>query len=414
MNVLLALLIMATVNIDLSRDMNPHFQPLYYNTSRNLVLMGGAGSGKSHFAAQKLIARALAEPGHKILVTRATRPAVKESCFELIRHYLAEWGVPYKANKSDLDIEVGSSAFLFRGLDDPEKRKSIEGITLNWFEEPTELTPNKFQQLDLRMRGKPIGYHQNILTFNPVSQNNWMYGYFYGQTQANTTLDHSTYRDNEKLLAENPEYGAQLERYRELDYYYYQVYCLGEWGVLAGLIYDNWEVRHLDKPLNYYDAIVGGLDFGYNDPYTFAIHGIKDRVAYVIDEVYGHERTTPDIISEMHGLCAKYELDPGSFDIYADHEPDRIDEIHAAGFSGIREAEKSVPVFNQIAALKKIKVIVNDICTHTIRERDGYKWRQDKDGNLMDKPLEKDDHCMDRTRYALYSQMMGYGSQIFI
>jgi len=216
---------------------NEKFYSLYSDKSRYLVLWGGGSSGKSVFAAQKLIYRILTERGHRFLVVRKVARTLRESCFALLRSIIADWGMGklFKVNKSDLHITcLNDSEILFSGLDDVEKLKSIHCVTGIWIEEASELTAEDFRQLDIRMRGRMRNYRQIILTFNPVSITHWLKEEFFDRPRESTTIVHSTYRDNRFLDAENI---AVLEGFKDTDEYYYQVYCLGQWGVLGKTIF---------------------------------------------------------------------------------------------------------------------------------------------------------------------------------
>ncbi|MDY2585008.1 PBSX family phage terminase large subunit [Helicobacter sp.] len=166
--------------IDLSgieKVVNKIYYPLLTNTSRYLVLYGGAGSGKSKFAGQKVLVQCLLAK-HKILVVRKVANTLRNSCFSLLCGYIAEWGLQgyFKINKSDMQILClfNGSSILFKGMDDSEKIKSIDGITSIWIEEASELSLEDFTQLDLRLRGITKVHKQIILTFNPVSAEHWL------------------------------------------------------------------------------------------------------------------------------------------------------------------------------------------------------------------------------------------------
>ena len=118
------------------------------------VYYGGAGSGKSFGATQKVFLKAL-KYKRKVLVIRKIQRTIKDSIWSLMISHLVASGY-YEAcrvNRSDFEIELpNGSIFIFKGLDDPEKIKSIDGITDVVIEEGTELTEDDFTQLNLRLR----------------------------------------------------------------------------------------------------------------------------------------------------------------------------------------------------------------------------------------------------------------------
>ncbi len=237
------------LKVDLShlpRVTNPTFFPLYMNKSRYLVLKGGGSSGKSVFVSQKLIFRCLTERGHKFLVIRKVKQDIRDSAFAQLVSTIRAWGmddlfhIP-SGRSSDLYLKckLNGNEFIFCGLDDVERLKSIEGITSIWIEEASELTPEDFRQLNIRMRGRSRHYKQMILSFNPISITHWLKKEFFDQHKENATVHESTYRDNIFLPDEDRKV---LEGFRDTDEYYYMVYCLGQWGVTGKTVYDGQKV----------------------------------------------------------------------------------------------------------------------------------------------------------------------------
>lgn len=217
---------------------NEKFLPLYFSKERYLILMGGGGSGKSIFAGRKLLERATSEPGHRILVCRKVAKTLRESCFEQLRKQLSDHYPHIKAeiNRTDMSITLpNGSKFLFCGLDDVEKLKSIYDITGIWIEEASEITEADFNQLDIRLRTNFNQYLQMILTFNPININHWLKKRFFDRSDPRAKVMTSTYKDNRFLTDEAK---ATLEGFRDSDPYYYEVYCLGHWGVTGKTVFD--------------------------------------------------------------------------------------------------------------------------------------------------------------------------------
>ena len=171
------------MNIRVSRKVfNEAYVPslLSYDT-RYEVYYGGAGSGKSHFVAQKLVFKAIREQ-RKILVLRKVGRTVKQSIFQMLLDTLSFFKIldKCKVNRTDYSIELpNGSIFISTGLDDSEKIKSITSITDIWMEEATEFIQDDFNQLDLRLRHPTATGQQIILSFNPVSKVNWCYKLFF-------------------------------------------------------------------------------------------------------------------------------------------------------------------------------------------------------------------------------------------
>ena len=211
-------------------DYNPHFEPFFLNEDRYSVLWGGAGSGKSYSAAQKLILRCLQEPGHRFLVCRKVANTIRESCYKLLDTVVTDFGIRgiTTTNKTNMGFEFSNgSSIITAGLDDPEKLKSIHGITGIWIEEATDLELSDISQLDLRLRGETHSYKQIILTFNPIDETHWIKEMFFDKAPESTFTLHSTYLNNPFL---DDEYVQMLNENMIGDENQVRIYRQGIWG----------------------------------------------------------------------------------------------------------------------------------------------------------------------------------------
>jgi len=393
------------INIDLRRlkeVINEKYYQYLKCKERYLIFYGSAGSGKSHFIAQKLLIRILVgmKTGkrHKFLALRKTQPAVKKSVFALLNMYIRLWNIGglVTINKTDMTFKfVGGSEIICTGLDDPEKLKSIEGITGAWLEEATEFTLQDYIQVNLRIRGRSDTYKQIILSFNPISKSNWVYRHFF---EGNIGVHvHSTYKDNRFL---DEEYIRVLEELKEQDKTFYTIYALGEWGELKGLIYGNWqEINEYPDSFDLDEEIVG-LDFGFNNPSAAIRVGIKENNLYIDEVVYESKLTNPDLINRIKQYDDWNEIE--NLDYKADSaEPDRIEEFMRDGFSVYPARKGKNSVKDGIDVVKRYKIFVTRRSTNVIKEFRNYKWKEDKDGNPLDEPVKFLDHSMDAIRYAI-------------
>lgn len=239
----------------LEKTNNETFLPLFADEHKHLVVKGGGGSGKSIWAGNKILERCKWEPGHRFLVVRKTAKSLRESCFHQLaesarKNYAAEIARIPKGKSGDMYITFkNGSEIIFAGLDDVEKLKSIHDITGIWIEEATEITENDFDQLDIRLRGETKYYDQIIVTFNPISVNHWIKKRFFDRKDkfGRVRIHESTYKDNRFL----PEKDRQtLESFKETNYYYYTVYCLGLWGVIGKTFFNARRVQsQLEKAI---------------------------------------------------------------------------------------------------------------------------------------------------------------------
>lgn len=166
---------------------NPVYIPTYSFKGRYLHLYGSAGSGKSEWAASKLLLRAMKEDSHRFLYYRKVANTIKKSQFQLFKDIIARWdrmGMVanyhlsdlFNINKSDMHIvyKPNGNELISSGLDDVEKLKSITGITGTWGEEATEIDEDDFKQINLRMRGETVNYKQHILSYNPIDDEHYI------------------------------------------------------------------------------------------------------------------------------------------------------------------------------------------------------------------------------------------------
>lgn len=249
---------------------NPVYLPLLREEDkRYLVLYGGAGSGKSLFTVQRLLVRLMEQPGRNLLVARAVAATHRDSTYALFKQVIGKWGLEGVFRCVDGEMRIfckNGSAVIFKGLDDPEKLKSVTfpggELTDVWIEEASELGEGQFNQLDLRLRGQGPR-KQMTLTFNPVSSMHWLKRRFFDRKDPRAAVLKTTYKDN---LFLDDDYRRTLEGYRESDPYYYQVYCLGEWGVLGKSIFHPGKVaERLQKVPGPVDRGEFVFETGYDD-----------------------------------------------------------------------------------------------------------------------------------------------------
>lgn len=232
------------MNINVSKSIfNSVYLPLLESEKRYLVLYGGAGSGKSYFAAQRYILKLLEPSKSNLLVIRQVQNTHRNSTYALLKQVISQWKLDhlFKSTVGTMQIEClkTKNSIIFRGLDNSEKIKSITfphgELTDIWIEEASEITESDFNQLDIRLRGNNIS-GQITLTFNPVSMLHWLKKRFFDCDSDNTLVLKTTYLDNKFLSS---DYGRLLKSFQKSDPYYYQVYCLGEWGIYGKTVFNS-------------------------------------------------------------------------------------------------------------------------------------------------------------------------------
>lgn len=369
------------------------------------VYYGGGGSGKSKFVVQKMIYKYLKFPNRKCLVIRKVTNTLRDSIFAEFKTCLSDWKIYDRCEIKETLLIINlpnGSQFLFKGLDDSEKIKSISGIDDIVIEEGTEITLDDFSQLNLRLRSKNP-YNQIHIMFNPVSKANWVFSMWFenGYNSENTVVLHTTYRDNKFLPKDYVDSLKELEKTNPV---YYKIYAEGEFATLDKLIYTNYEVMLFDyKELLKNSNIEArfALDFGYtNDPTAFVCFLIDEsnKIIWIFDEFQEKGLTNDEIYKKISKMGYSKEV------IIADNaEPKSIDELKKIGLVRIKPAIKGKDSLLQgIQKLQQYKIYIHPSCTEIKEEFENYTWRKDKKtGEYVNIPIDKFNHGLDALRYGV-------------
>lgn len=241
-----------------------------------------------------------------------------------------------------------------------------------------------------------------MLSFNPISAEHWLKKRFFDTDQKGRTRTvFTTYQDNRFI---DDEYREELEGYKDIDYQLWRIYARGQWGVLKGKIYKPWPV--LQEWPKAFESTFYGLDWGFNDPMALIRVDKRDGAFYVTELFYETGRTTADLIAELPGLEVSL-TDP----IYCDSaEPDRIEELCRAGYNAIPAHKAQGTVKAGISMLQAAKIFSRPQNANLAAEAATYKWREDKDGKLLEEPTDINNHLLDALRYAIFTHhMQGMG-----
>lgn len=271
------------------------FHRLMAIDGRFVVNYGGTAAGKSFCAAQKEILWAAAFPVNT-LVIRKVGATLRDSVIPAFRNRIAEMGLADRVvyNKTDrmLTFTTTGSQIIFRGLDDPEKLKSFEGLTRILVEEAAELSFEDFAELNRRARGRE--HIQVTLTFNPIDRRHWLKRHFFDGDFTAAEVIHSTYKDNDFLTGQDRQ---QIEQMRLYDNNQYRVYALGEWGALhndSPWLFAFDKQRHTEQQLPILPSYPVYLSFDFNrDPMTcIAVQmsphrGAHDSFIHIVREFSG-------------------------------------------------------------------------------------------------------------------------------
>ena len=404
---------------------NPVYLPLLNDTNRYILMYGGRDSAKSYFAAQKVIIDTMRKPYSRIILVRKAYAHIKDSQFQTIKDIVSSYGLmdyfAFVENPLRIIFKKNGNMIIARGLDKEHKTKSIKDPTGVWYEEMNEIGFNDFLKTTTSLRG---GIIQEIATFNPEMETEWINSYFFPAKESyekadgnfhfvksirdDTTILHTTYKDNTYVT---PQSAELLESFKDIDDNYYRIYTLGLWGgVLEGLIYDNWEIVDTPLPPSRGDAYAYGLDWGFtNDPTAIIRVDIGENTIYLDEILYKKGMTNQELCREM--ISAGID---GSDEIVADSaEPKSIQELYASGFNVHPALKGPDSIRAGISKIRQYKIKVTSRSRNLIRELKNYRWKMDKDGNSLNVPIDNFNHGLDAVRYVVMNKLLGKRNRLF-
>ena len=381
---------------------------------RYRVVKGSRASKKSTTTAMDMIYRIMKYPQSNVLVVRKTFRTLQDSCFAqlkwAIRRLNVEEYFDYKYSPLEIVYKPTGQKILFRGLDDPLK---VTSVTVNvgylcflWIEEAYEITnENDFDMLDESIRGEvPDGLFKQItLTLNPWNERHWIKKRFFDAPKDPDIFTLTTnYKINEWLDKSDLKV---FERMKENNPRRYQVAGLGHWGIVDGLVYENWSEQEYNFDTVKNLQIVCGLDYGYTNDPTALFVGFLDREnkkLYVWDELYQKGLSNRQISDKIKSMGYGKER------ITADSaEPKSNDELNYLGLRVTGAKKGADSVMNGIQWIQELKIIIHPRCVNFITEIGNYSWASDKFGNKLNKPMDEFNHEMDAMRYALEKYIIG-------
>lgn len=399
-----------TNNVHLADVVGKGYGEFWRCRKRYRVVKGSRASKKSKTTALWIIASMMRYPEANTLVVRKVFRTLKDSCYTDLkwaanRLKVMPWW-DFKESPLEATYRPTGQKIYFRGLDDPLKIASIAvetgALCFLWLEEAYEVFKEEdFDTLDESIRGEtPEGLFKQItLTFNPWNERHWLKRRFFDVKSDDILALTTNYTCNEWL----DEGDLRLfETMKERNPRRYKVAGLGDWGIVEGVIYENWEEKDFtinEARSEHRDLqTVCGLDFGYtNDPSAFIIAfiSVEDKVLYVWDEIYKAGLTNPDIVNEI--TAAGYAKET----ITADSaEPKSIAELRNLGLR-VRPAVKGPDsIRHGIQFLQGFRMIIHPRCVNTETELSNYTWDTDKGGNRLNVPIDQFNHILDALRYA--------------
>lgn len=407
------------MKINLPDVVGKGYASFWHFKGRYRVVKGSRASKKSKTAALWYIVNMVQYPAANLLVIRKTYRTLHDSCYSELKWAVHRLGLDafWTFKESPLEAtftrkDGTQQKIFFRGLDDPLKVTSItvdQGVLCwMWIEEAYEImNESDFDMLDESIRGEvPDGLFKQItFTFNPWNEKHWIKKRFFDTPDSETLALTTNYLCNEWLDTADKKVFETMKKNNPRRY---AVAGLGGWGIVDGLVYENWKeqeftLEQIRKDYKIESAF--GLDFGYtNDPSALfaGFIDVQNRKIFVWDEMYETGLSNKKIAENITSLGYGKER------ITADSaEPKSIDELKGYGLRVSGAAKGKDSINNGIQFIQDFEIIIHPRCVHFLTEISNYTWDKDKFNNKLNKPIDDFNHLMDAMRYALEKFIIG-------
>ena len=394
--------------ISLPKIIGRGYKQFWNFKGRYRVVKGSRASKKSKTTALWYIYNMMKYPDANLLVVRKTFRTLKDSCYKELKWAVKRLKVEHLWDFTLSPLEAvykpTGQRIYFRGLDDPLKVTSIAVdvgcLCWMWIEEAYEIMKeDDFNILDESIRGEcPEGLFKQItLTFNPWNERHWIKKRFFdAEPDADILAITTNYMCNEWLDEADLKVFETMKKNNPRRY---AVAGLGGWGIVDGLVYENWKEEEFTLEDIKHCKTALGLDFGYtNDPSALFVGFIdtENKKLYVWDEIYEKgmsNRKIYDAITE-----AGYNKEHITGD---SAEPKSIDELKGYGLRIKGAVKGKDSIKNGIQWIQDLEIIIHPRCVNFLTEISNYTWDKDKFGNTLNIPIDEFNHLMDAMRYAL-------------
>lgn len=394
------------------------YKEFWHCEKRYRIVKGSRSSKKSTTTALNIIYRMMKYGSQGLypntLVVRKVGRTLQESCYFQLKWAIHKLEVDHlwdcKVSPLSMTYIPTGQKILFRGLDDPLKLTSVTveiGVLCwLWLEEAYEITSeDDFDTVDESIRGDSGAlFKQVTITFNPWNERHWLKKRFFDKPNEDVFAITTNYLCNE-FLDENDL--RLFESMKERNPRRYQVAGLGFWGIIDGLIFENWEEKEFTLSDIKQCKTFCGMDFGYtNDPTAFLIGFIdtNKKEIWIWDELYKKALVNREIASEIESMGYKKEV------ITCDSaEPKSIEELKQLGLR-VKAARKGKDsIMNGIQFIQDYRIHIHPRCTNFLTEISNYSWEKDKFGKAINVPEDSFNHLMDAFRYGIESFIVNKG-----
>ena len=391
------------VNLNQVLNSTPKHLQFFNSTSPEILFYGGAGAGKSYTIADKLFLQGILNPGErqKIVVVRKTLASLRKSTLDIIERRADALHRPFRLDRSSWTAQCGNQTWVFTGMnnrEDYQKIKSLTDVNFIWANELTELREDDYRELGLRLRGArskhPLAFRQMIGDFNPIGKTSWIYERNWQRLPKAAEKIRVTVLDNPWA---EPEYVDKLKASAADDKNFYNIYFLGEWGELEGVIF-NWDVQPL--PTIAFDEIIYGGDFGYSIDEAALVKIYRRADEYWVEELLYEKGLTNPALA-VRALALGVTRNDDSY--WDSAEPKSIQELCDNGLNAKPSLKGQDSVRASIDFLKAQKIHIVEGSPNLVKEVRSWVWKKDKDGHSLPVPGPGKEHAIKAAIYGIYT-----------
>ena len=362
---------------------------------RIVVAQGGSRSGKTFNILIYWISKLLQENNKTLTIVRKTLPALKNSVLKDLMTVLEMFNQydPIKWHKQEGYYELGTNTINWISVDEPQKLRGSKRDYL-YCNEANELRIEDWNQLIFRTTDKVI------LDLNPSELSSWVYDL---DKRDDCYYFKTTWRDNPFI---DDNIIKELESLKDKDENLYRIYNLGEKGIATQMVFTKYNtIERIPEGLK---LLGRGMDFGFNSPTAFVEVYKDEDTLYFKELLFVRGMTMPDIIHRLEGLG----IDKTDT-IWCDSaSPQNIEELKRNRWNAKPVNKKSV--LHGIDLIRRHHIFIEQTSKNILQEFGSYRFREDKDGNLLDTPEDDNNHTIDSIRYVLESELNKKSSKITI
>lgn len=428
------------LDIHLFESYRPHAKQVEFHKSkaRFKALAAGTRAGKTYGSAREFIKRIYEDRVRKQGRLNYWVVAPDYNLTEVAREEIADIlgcddpedmessPLVKKFDKSKLKLWLhGKILIEFKSAERPEKlvARGLDGV---WMDEAARCSVIAWANIRARLADRQ-GWA--IFSSTPMGKN-WFYEQIY---RLGDPLDpfydplfasfHFTTADNTAV----PDLAREVELARkQMPWRYFKRDFLASFEAFVGQIYDEFDrnVHVVRSHPKRFVQVIACKDWGFRpNPGVTLVIGITGAGDwYIIHEEYRTELLVTPADERDKDPCwvnVDKELQE-QFNIecfYVDpSEPAYIEAYRKAGIQ-VKEANNAVlPGIQAVATYLHVneetgrpRLFVCEWCKYTIKELEGYHWKQMKDGTMLEEPEKKDDHTCDALRYAVFTVLVEGG-----